>query len=158
MHLVKILILCYFSTQEAGERIGSRHPLRGAGSHNPPNPQLPTLLSPSVPDLDYSLASMFLEKADFRAIRMKRDGTAFFSKTGIWFVIDQSALDTGRISVVDFKPNGEVESLIQLPPWYLAELLVLYEGLGWPLCAIIDENRFRQAYNKPYVDLHTSID
>ncbi|GIJ92661.1 hypothetical protein Asppvi_001939 [Aspergillus pseudoviridinutans] len=49
---------------------------------------------------------MFLEQADFRAIQMKRDGTAFFSWTGIWFVIDQSALDTGRISVVDFNSNG----------------------------------------------------
>jgi hypothetical protein len=148
VHLIKILILCYLSAQELGENL-SRHPFRGAGSDNPPNPQLPTLLSPPLPVLDYSLSSMFLEQADFRAIQMKRDGTAFFSNTGTWFVIDQSGLDTGRIAVVDFKPNGQVANLIRLRPWNLPGLLLLLQGLGWPLSAVIDENRCPQAYNQP---------
>ncbi|KAF7178209.1 hypothetical protein CNMCM7691_006881 [Aspergillus felis] len=154
-HLLKIPILCYLSTQEIRERIGSRHPFRGAGSHNPPNPKLPTLLSPPHPVLDYSLSSMFLEQADFQAIQMKRDGTAFFSRTGIWFVIDQSALDTGRISVVDFKSNERVASRTQLRPWYLAELLVLYEDLGWPLRAIMMRTGFprRTTSHMPLLDL-----
>lgn len=97
---------------------------------------------------------MFLEQADFRAIQMKRDRTAFFSKTGIWFVIDQSGLDTGRISVVDFKPNGAVANLTHLRPWHLTGLVILSEGLGWPLRAIIDENRVPQAYNQPQVDIY----
>jgi hypothetical protein len=92
---------------------------------------------------------MFLEQADFRAIQMKRDGTAFFSNTGTWFVIDQSGLDTGRIAVVDFKPNGQVANLIRLRPWNLPGLLLLLQGLGWPLSAVIDENRCPQAYNQP---------
>ncbi|KAF7115458.1 hypothetical protein CNMCM5793_002416 [Aspergillus hiratsukae] len=129
------------------ERISRR---RIAQSSKPPVAHNPVS---SLPDLDYSLSSMFLEQADFRAIQMKRDGTAFFSKPGLWFVIDQSGLDTGRISVVDFKPNGQVANLIRLRPWHLSGvsgLVLLHEGLGWPLRAMIDENRFPQGYNQPY--------
>ncbi|RHZ50672.1 uncharacterized protein CDV56_106280 [Aspergillus thermomutatus] len=106
--------------QDPSQEIGSRHPFSGAGSHNPLNPQLPILL-PSLPVLDYSLLSTFLEQADFQAIQMKRNGTAFFSQAGIWFIIDQSGLDTGQILVVDFKPNEGVANLTQLRLWYLTE-------------------------------------
>ncbi|GIJ83732.1 hypothetical protein Asppvi_002562 [Aspergillus pseudoviridinutans] len=89
---------------------------------------------------------MLLEQADFRAIQMKRDGTAFLSKTGIWSVIDQSGLDTGRIAVVDFKPNGQVANLIRLRPWHLSELLLLLIGLDMPLLDILEETRQRREF------------
>lgn len=112
VHLLKILIFCYLSTQEVGENL-SRHPFRGAGSHNPPNPQLPALLSPSLPVLDYSLSSMFLEQADFRAIQMKLCWTS-------WKRQSDDGNSNGQTGGVKRSGQGKLTGMpLDIWPWRL---------------------------------------
>ncbi|KAJ5726227.1 uncharacterized protein N7483_007584 [Penicillium malachiteum] len=138
-HLVKILICCYLP-----EGLSGNHVLQGViGSV--PQPRIPTMITTTTyrPDaiaVDNTIPSEFLNEADFRAISMTHDGFAFFSPcTGIWFIIDQTDLDTGRMTLVSFNPDGTARDHIKLCPWNMAPLVNRYSGLAWPLRRLICE-------------------
>ncbi|KAJ5711006.1 hypothetical protein N7488_005162 [Penicillium malachiteum] len=89
---------------------------------------------------DNALPSAFLKEADFRAISMTCNGYAFFSGCiGIWFIIDQTDLDTSRMTLVSFNPDGTTRDHLKLRPWNIASLVIRYTGLAWPLSRLIFE-------------------
>ncbi|KAJ5613719.1 hypothetical protein N7528_007373 [Penicillium herquei] len=89
---------------------------------------------------DNALPSALLKEADFRAISMTHNGSAFFSGcVGIWFIIDQTDLDTGRMTLVSFNPDGTALDRLKLRPWNVASLVIRYTGLAWPLSRLIFE-------------------
>jgi hypothetical protein len=144
--LLKILILCYMSRHLAPPPYKLGHAFQKwyrDDSH------LPTFLQ--IPDQttgDYSLSSIFLDNADWRAIHTTRTGTVYFSGY-MWYIIDQESLDTGRVKVVDFKCDGAVEAQAFIRPFNIWKFRSVADGLCWPLSELLEGSRLMPYYNTP---------
>lgn len=66
----------------------------------------------------------FLENANFDSICMTRQGMVLIIERGYFFILDQSNLDEGTISIVEFGPNGEIRNELRHRPYFLSGLLV----------------------------------
>lgn len=75
-------------------------------------------------------------------IAISRTGTVLFHNLEhrMWFVIDQAGLDTGRVLLVEFGPNGQAVDAVARRPFNLGE-----RDIGG------DEDR-----DQPYVSLFPS--
>ncbi|KAJ5884378.1 hypothetical protein N7504_011950 [Penicillium tannophilum] len=75
-----------------------------------PNPA--TVADMSNVQMSDLLPRAYLEMADFHNMTMTRQGTVLYMRYPYlrnWFVVTQDDLDTGHITTVEFKPNGEVD-------------------------------------------------
>ncbi|KAJ5712176.1 hypothetical protein N7488_006332 [Penicillium malachiteum] len=139
-NLVKILICCYFTGG-----FGGKHVLRGAVA-SVPHPQIPHIMAPKAKSTDtiiahHVLPSALLNMGEFRAISMTKNGFAFFTgRLGIWFIIDQTDLETGRMTMASFNADGTVRDHIKLLPWNMAASVIRLVGLGWSLRRVIFED------------------
>ncbi|KAI9037011.1 uncharacterized protein KD926_001109 [Aspergillus affinis] len=123
---VKILILTY---QLDGETM---HPFG--------DEVIPTMVQPnpaSFPDpktfsIDDFMMWAFVENADFTSMTMSRSGHVLFryGMMGHKF-IDQNTIDTGRISMVEFKTNGMVDKTAMRLPFNIFQAMSYVNGLGW---------------------------
>ncbi|KAJ5117263.1 hypothetical protein N7448_004201 [Penicillium atrosanguineum] len=120
-NLLKILIILYLSQSAGG------HPFSHAKAGESPNPQFPTFIAADS-NLEVAgqdlLAALFLQNADFRMIAISRTGTVLFHNLAhrLWFIIDQSGLDSGRVSLVQFGPNGQAMLAVARRPFNLGEM------------------------------------
>lgn len=72
-----------------------------------PNPA--TFPDPFTFQITDFLPWLFLEMANFDAMTMTRRGIVLFMNPLVkWFLVDQDDLDTGRITIVEFKRNGQI--------------------------------------------------
>ncbi|KAL3491667.1 hypothetical protein BJX62DRAFT_236931 [Aspergillus germanicus] len=146
--LLKILILCYMSRHLTGAPYKLGHAF--GNSTRKESPHLPAFLPASDQrTLVYSLSSIFLENADWRAIHATRTGTVFFYEASHWYIIDQEALDTGRVKLVDFNRDGSVEAQEALRPFNISRFRILAEGLGWRLRDFDDHLFLAKFFNTP---------
>jgi hypothetical protein len=103
--------------------------------------------------MEDTLFTLFLHRADFRAVAMTRSGTALFTTeyNENWYILDEN-FETGLINVVRFKSNGSIEHAAHRRPFNLTQIMIFHIGNGWPLKEIIDEGIGGRAHlNKPYV-------
>lgn len=71
---------------------------------------------------------MYLENADFSEICMTRQGQAVCITLGHFFMLDQSNLDEGSMSVVRFGHNGTLKDDFRFRPFYMQGIMSsLYE-------------------------------
>ncbi|RAO67698.1 uncharacterized protein BHQ10_003710 [Talaromyces amestolkiae] len=78
-------------------------------SHIGVDPNPATFPDPSTFQITDVLPWMFLETANFNTITMTCRGTVLFmNQLRTWFLVNQDDLDTGRITTVEFKLNGEI--------------------------------------------------
>jgi hypothetical protein len=146
--LLKILILCYMSRHLTGAAHKLGHAF-GNSAHKESR-HLPAFLPTSdQTTLDYSLSSIFLENADWRAIHATRAGTVFFYEASNWYIIDQDTLDTGRVKLVDFNCDGSVEIQEALRPFNISRFRILAEGLCWRLGDFDDHPYLAKSFNTP---------
>lgn len=57
-------------------------------------------------------------------IALTRTGTVLFHNLAhrFWYIIDQSGLDSGRVSLVQFGPNGQAMLAVPRRPFNLGEM------------------------------------
>ena len=135
---IKILILCY---QLDGETM---HPF-GDG-------QIPTMIHPnpaSFPDPstfseDDFMMWAFVETADFTSMTMSQSGHVLFTSGMLGFnFIDQNTIDTGRLSLVEFKTNGMVDKRTMRLPFNMFQVMNYVNGLGWGVGRLVDSSAGR---------------
>jgi hypothetical protein len=64
----------------------------------------------------------YVGNADFENMAMTRTGTVVFpSHTGAWVLLDQEALDTGKLLLCEFGNNGRLAANRRLRPWFMYE-------------------------------------
>ncbi|KAJ5533110.1 hypothetical protein N7494_009662 [Penicillium frequentans] len=81
---------------------------------------------------------IFLENANFDSICMTRQGMVVVIERGYFIMLDQSNLDDGTISIVEFGPNGKILNELRHRPYFMDGLLVeLFDHT--PLGDLLDE-------------------
>ncbi|KAJ5556956.1 hypothetical protein N7494_000871 [Penicillium frequentans] len=143
--LLRVLILLYID--QGGFRTG--YPF-GSGNIGRPTPQIPTIFSSdreiALKDI---LVARFLWTADFKVVCMTRNGNVLFNKlyNRLWFAIDQSGLETGRLTALEFQPKHSV----LWRAFNLGQVMIFYYGQGYTLDALIDEHIGGPPWvNEPY--------
>lgn len=134
---------------------GTGHPF-GSGNIGGPTPQIPTNISGSDHDiaLEDILSARFLWTPDFRVVSMTRTGTVLFTKLydHLGFAVDQSGLETGRLTALEFQPNGQIEHSVVWRAFNLGQVMIFYYGQGYKLDALIEEHIGGPPWvNQPYV-------
>lgn len=78
-------------------------------SHSGVDPNPSTFPDPSTFQITDVLPSIYLETANFNTVTMTCRGIVLFmNQLSPWFLVDQDDLDTGRITTVEFKRNGQI--------------------------------------------------
>ncbi|KAL3454338.1 hypothetical protein BJX65DRAFT_291864 [Aspergillus insuetus] len=86
-----------------------------------------TFPDPSTVQITDVLPRAILEQADLRLMLMTRRGTVTFN--GIhtpWFLVTQDDLDTGHITMVVFKRNGEIKESIRRRAYNFHDVYLYY--------------------------------
>lgn len=84
----------------------------------------------------------FLEPADFSSLSMTKSGEVRFLKGRFTnFLVDQHGLETGRLALLDFEPNGQIEVELLLRPFNMNAPMRYIQGLGWS----VDRMKFENA-------------
>ncbi|KAJ6002926.1 hypothetical protein N7451_005473 [Penicillium sp. IBT 35674x] len=84
----------------------------GSGNIGGPTPHISSISSSDYGiALKDNLVARILWTADFRVVSMTRNGNVLFTKlyNRLWFAIDQSGLETCRLTALDFQPNGKTK-------------------------------------------------
>lgn len=154
--LLKTLILCYMTREVARPPFKAyAHAFDGDTEDDP---HLPDFLQlPDQTNLNYILSSRFLENADLRAIEPTRTGTFIFYRKSGWYLIDQEALDTGLIRVVQYAIDGAVRAQVLIRPFVIPALKGFTEGKGWELKAIIEMDHLSRFATRPWVALFFNV-
>ncbi|KAJ5552344.1 hypothetical protein N7494_001722 [Penicillium frequentans] len=129
---------------------GARH-----GSLDP-NPA--TISDPTKVQITDVLPRAFLEMANFAHITMTRQGTVLFMGfLWHWFLVTDDDLNTGHITVVDFKRNGQIDQCLRRRAFNMWPVyLDLFTG-NRPLIHVIDDRiGGSQRMNSEYVTLTSS--
>nr|XP_003188875.1 hypothetical protein ANI_1_2096104 [Aspergillus niger CBS 513.88] len=127
--LVKLLILLYTSIHHGG----MSHPM----GHEPdPYPQIPAVFPDHTrcpPTPEALIPQYCLESADFRYLSMTHTGTVLFPGffNTIFIVIDQEALNTGQLILLELRPNGQIEDCTRIRPWHAGKIMLFHNALGW---------------------------
>lgn len=83
----------------------------------------------------------FLEPADFSSLSMTKSGEVRFLKGRFTnFLVDQHGLETGRLALLDFEPNGQIEVELLLRPFNMNAPMRHIQGLGWSVDRVKFEN------------------
>lgn len=70
----------------------------------------------------------------------------------LWFVIDQSGLETGRLTLLQFQPNRQIQASTLQKAFNLGEVMTFHYGQGYPLNTLIEESIGGPPHvNRPYV-------
>lgn len=88
---------------------------------------------------------IFLENADFDQICMTRHGMVAYTGMGYFFMIDQTNLDEGTISAVNFGRDGKIQNEIRFRPFWID--MVLYT---------LGESTSVKALQGSYYDMETT--
>lgn len=151
-HLIKILIILYLGAAGTGG-----HPFSRAKAGDGPNPQIPTFIAADS-NLEVApqdlLAALYLQGADFRMVSMARTGSVLFHNLSnkLWFVIDQAGLDTGRLMLLQFQPNGQSLLSTLRRPFNLGEAIAFHKGQALGLEDIVEQDIGGPEHmNEPYV-------
>ncbi|KAH6646241.1 hypothetical protein BKA67DRAFT_97086 [Truncatella angustata] len=76
----------------------------------------------------------YVEKADFNNIAMTLMGNLVFpALTGPWTLVDQEALNTGKLPLREFENNVQSAANCRLRPWVMHDFWPRIEGLSKPL-------------------------
>ncbi|GKZ34381.1 hypothetical protein AbraIFM66950_004612 [Aspergillus brasiliensis] len=87
---------------------------------------------------------------------MTHAGTVLFPRfyNNIFTVIDQEALNTGQLIMLELHVNGLIKDRTRLRPWHAGEIMLFHNVQGWPLAEMIDSsNRARFLYKNNPLDL-----
>ena len=151
-HLIKILIILYLGAGGTGG-----HPFSHAKAGDGPNPQIPTFVAADS-NLEVApqdlLAALYLQGADFRMVSMARTGTVLFHNLSnrLWLVIDQAGLDTGRLMLLQFQPNGQSLLSTLRRPFNLGDVIAFHYGQALGLEDIVEKDIGGPEHmNEPYV-------
>jgi hypothetical protein len=83
----------------------------------------------------------YLEPADFTSMSMTKSGEVRFLKGRFTnFLVDQHGLETGRVALLDFEPNGHIEVELLLRPFNMNPPIQFIYGLGWSIDRVKFEN------------------
>ncbi|KAK1141550.1 hypothetical protein N8T08_008963 [Aspergillus melleus] len=123
---IKILILTY---QLDGETM---HPFIEANIPTMVQPNPASFPDPSTFSIDDFMMWAFVETADFTTMTMSRSGHVLFDSDMMGHkFIDQNTIDTGRVSMVEFKTNGMVDQTAMRLPFNIFQAMIYIAGLGW---------------------------
>lgn len=89
---------------------------------------------------DY-LSWQILEPANFQHLTMTKCGMVRFPgglRTN--FLVDQDGLETGRLTLVNFKPNGQIDVEMLRRPFNMISVMTYIYGLGWSVDRLKFEN------------------
>lgn len=56
------------------------------------------------------------------------------------FLVDQDGLETGRLTLVNFKPNGQIDVEMLRRPFNMISVMTYIYGLGWSVDRLKFEN------------------
>ncbi|GLB07656.1 hypothetical protein AtubIFM57258_003005 [Aspergillus tubingensis] len=71
----------------------------------------------------------------------------------IFVVIDQEALNTGQLILLELQPNGQIEDCTRVRPWHIEQIMRFHVGLGW----FLSEMSGRWEYS-PYLPANNPLD
>ncbi|GAM35787.1 hypothetical protein TCE0_017f04381 [Talaromyces pinophilus] len=109
---------------------------------------------PSFSSYRNLLINYYLHPADFRAVSMTRAGTIVFPKVNLreFIVIDQESLNEGRLAVMNFKFNGQLENYALLRPIPMGKAMLHLYLEGWSVGEVLngeESNWAARRWNKP---------
>lgn len=103
-----------------------------------PNPA--SFPDPSTFSIDDFMMWAFVETADFTSMTMSRSGHVLFTSGMLGYnFIDQHTIDTGRLSLVEFKTNGMVDKQTRRLPFNMFQVMKYVNGLGWGIGRVEEE-------------------
>lgn len=115
------------------DRFGSKH---GSINLNPA-----TYPDPTVVQITDVLPRALLEPANWNCITMTSRGTVVFDLTlDPWFLVTPEDLETGHITIVEFKRNGQIANTLRRRACNLWPVHLRYNALYHPL-EELEENR-----------------
>lgn len=84
----------------------------------------------------------YVENANFENMAMTRTGTVVFPReTGPCILVDQEALDTGKLLLCEFGIHGGLAANCRLRPWFMYEFWPLILALGKPVKEVLDTRK-----------------
>jgi hypothetical protein len=103
-----------------------------------PNPA--TFPDPSSVQITDVLPRAYLEMASFNGITMTHRGTVLFmNRLRDWFVATADDLDTGHITIIDFKRNGQIRESFRRRAYNMYPVYLELFSLQRSLTHVINE-------------------